>query len=68
MTTIINRIRAFSLGFALCLFIGSLSLNVLLITRPGLVEYVTDPAPFEIGYSKESRAQMQVLADAVGGR
>jgi len=68
ITTIINRIRAFALGFCVCLFIGSLFLNVLLITRPGLVEYVTDPAPFEHGYSKQARAQMQVTADVLGGR
>ena len=68
MTTIINRIRAFALGFCVCLFIGSLVLNVLLITRPGLVEYVNDPVPFEIGYNKASRERLAVLADALEDR
>lgn len=62
----LRKIRAYAFGFFTAALLVSLCLNVLLISRPGLVEYVTDPSPFEVGYTKDQRARLAVLAETLG--
>lgn len=64
--SILQCIKSYVCGLLTVTFALSLFLNFLFIARPGVIEYIKDPAPYEVGYTKEQRARLAVLAEAVG--